>query len=144
MNNQGICYLTGSGPGDAGLLTLRAAEVLRGAEVVVYDNLINESVLSHAPASAERIYVGKRAGRHEWRQRDINKLLVELTVSGKIVVRLKGGDPFVFGRGGEEAEALTEAGARFEIVPGVTAGIAAAAFAGIPVTQRGRAGAVLL
>ncbi|MDR1190893.1 MAG: uroporphyrinogen-III C-methyltransferase [Verrucomicrobiales bacterium] len=144
MNQPGICYLTGGGPGHPGLLTVRAVEVLRRAEVVVYDNLINEAVLSYAPPSAERVYVGKRAGRHEWRQADINRLLVDLTGSGKAVVRLKGGDPFVLGRGGEEAGALAAAGLRFEVIPGVTSGLAAAAFAGIPVTLRGHAGAVVL
>ena len=141
--DEGICYLTGCGPGNPGLLTLRAVEVLRLAEVVVYDNLINESVLSYAPSLAERIYVGKRAGRHEMKQAAISGLLVDLVRQGKIVVRLKGGDPFIFGRGGEEAEALMAAGLKFEVVPGVTSGIAAATFAGIPLTHRAHAGAVV-
>jgi uroporphyrinogen III methyltransferase/synthase len=141
--DKGICYLTGCGPGNAGLLTLRAVEVLRQAEVVVYDNLINEAVLFYAPPLAERIYVGKRAGLHELKQQDINALLVRFVVGGKTVVRLKGGDPFIFGRGGEEAEALRTAGLKFEIIPGVTSGIAAPAFAGIPLTHRAHAGAVV-
>jgi uroporphyrinogen III methyltransferase/synthase len=142
-HGRGICYLAGCGPGHPGLLTLAAVEALRLAEAVVYDNLINESVLSYAPPLAERIYVGKRAGRHELRQAEINALLVDLVARGKTVVRLKGGDPLVFGRGGEEAQALLAAGLKFEIIPGVTAGVAAPAFAGIPVTHRGLAGAVV-
>jgi uroporphyrinogen III methyltransferase/synthase len=139
----GICYLTGCGPGNPELLTLRAVEVLRRAEAVVYDNLINESVLAYASPLAERVYVGKRSGLHEFKQADINRLLVDLVASGRTVVRLKGGDPFIFGRGGEEAGALRAAGLKFEIIPGVTSGIAVPAFAGIPLTHRAHAGAVV-
>lgn len=139
---SGCVYLVGAGPGDAGLLTLRGRQVLEKAEAVVYDHLASPRLLDLAPSTAERIYVGKQAGEHTMKQEDISALLVRLAVEGKQVVRLKGGDPFVFGRGGEEALALAEAGADFEVVPGVTAGVAAPAYAGIPVTHRGAAGAV--
>ena len=133
---QGTVYLVGAGPGDPKLLTLRGKECLERADVVLYDYLANPSLLDHAPPSAERIYVGRR-GRGQYRdQPDINRLLIEHARSGKIVVRLKGGDPFVFGRGGEEAEAVAAAGISFEIVPGVTAAVAVPAYAGIPVTHR--------
>lgn len=134
---KGIVYLVGAGPGDPGLMTMRGMQVLRHAEVLVYDYLANPSFIKEVPEYCERIYVGKKAGAHTLRQEEINALIVEKCAAGNKVVRLKGGDPFVFGRGGEEAIALHEAGLRFEIVPGVTAGIAAAAYAGIPVTQRG-------
>ncbi len=129
--------LVGAGPGDPGLLTVRGAEVLGGAEVVVYDRLVHPSLLELAPAGAERVYVGKAPGRAEIEQADINALLVEHGRAGRAVVRLKGGDPFVFGRGGEEAEALAAAGVPFEVVPGITSAIGAPAYAGIPVTHRG-------
>jgi uroporphyrinogen III methyltransferase/synthase len=135
MPDKGIVFLVGAGSGDPGLLTLRGAELLRSAEVVVYDYLSNPRLLSHAP-SAEHVYVGKKAAQHSIAQEQINALLVDLGRSGKRVVRLKGGDPFVFGRGGEECEALAAAGIAFEVVPGVTAAIAAPAYAGIPVTHR--------
>ncbi len=141
---DGRVYLVGGGPGDPGLLTLRGREALERADVVVYDALVSEQLLAHAPPKAERIYVGKRAGRHSMPQNEINALLVEHARAGRTVVRLKGGDPFVFGRGGEEALALEEAGVPFEVVPGVTAGVAAPAFAGVPVTHRGAASAVAL
>lgn len=134
--SEGICYLVGAGPGDPGLLTLRGRACLERAEVVIYDYLSNPELLGHAPAAAERIYVGKTAGAHIRTQEEINALLVEKTGGGKTVVRLKGGDPFVFGRGGEEAEALADAGLRFEIVPGVSSVLAGPAYAGIPVTHR--------
>ncbi|MBK5273785.1 MAG: uroporphyrinogen-III C-methyltransferase [Desulfuromonadales bacterium] len=133
---DGIIYLVGAGPGDPGLITLRGIECLRQAQVVVYDYLANEQLLNHAPPDAERIYAGKIGGRHNQEQEEINRLLVEKGQQGKIVVRLKGGDPFVFGRGGEECEALALAGLPFEVVPGVTAAVGAAAYAGIPLTHR--------
>jgi uroporphyrinogen III methyltransferase/synthase len=133
---SGIVYLVGAGPGAPGLITVRGVECLQQAQVVVYDYLANELLLNHAPASAERIYAGKIGGRHNQDQEEINRLLVEKSLQGKVVVRLKGGDPFVFGRGGEECEALHAAGIRFEIVPGVTAAVGAAAYAGIPLTHR--------
>jgi uroporphyrinogen III methyltransferase/synthase len=134
---EGICYLVGAGPGDPGLLTLRGRACLERADVVIYDYLSNPVFLDFAPAAAERIYVGKKAGAHTLTQDSINALLVEKTSAGKTVVRLKGGDPFIFGRGGEEAEALAAAGQKFEIVPGISSAIAAPAYAGIPVTHRG-------
>ena len=132
---SGIVYLVGAGPGDPGLITVRGAELLRSADVVVYDYLSNPRLLAHCP-NAEAIYVGKKAAHHSMTQEQINALLVEKGEAGKRVVRLKGGDPFVFGRGGEECEALAAAGIPFEVVPGVTAAIAAPAYAGIPVTHR--------
>ena len=129
-------YLVGAGPGDPGLLTVRGAEVLASADVVVYDRLSVASLLDLAPAEAERISVGKAPGAHEMAQDDINALLVERGKAGQRVVRLKGGDPFVFARGGEEAAALRDAGVPFEVVPGITSAIAAPAYAGIPVTLR--------
>lgn len=140
----GTVYLVGAGPGDPGLLTVRGRELLARSEVVVYDALVSPRLLEHAPASAERIYAGKRGAAHALEQEEINRLLVARARSGATVVRLKGGDPFVFGRGGEEALALAEAGVPFEVVPGVTAGLAAAACAGIPATHRGLASAVSL
>lgn len=134
-------HLVGAGPGDPGLLTRRGAEVLAGAEVVVHDRLADASLLDLAPAGAERIDVGKSPGGPV-RQEDINALLVERGRAGEAVVRLKGGDPFVFGRGGEEAAALAAAGVPFEVVPGVTSAVAAPAYAGVPVTHRGLANAV--
>jgi uroporphyrinogen III methyltransferase/synthase len=130
-------WLVGAGPGDPGLLTVRGAEVLATAEVVVHDRLANPALLDLAPLEAERISVGKAPGRVELDQEAINALLVERGAAGRRVVRLKGGDPFVFGRGGEEAEALAAAGVPFEIVPGITSAIAVPAYAGIPVTHRG-------
>ena len=132
----GQVYLVGAGPGDAKLLTLRGRECLEMADVVLYDHLANPEILKHAPTQAERIYVGRK-GRGSYRdQADINQLLVTKAQDGRCVVRLKGGDPFVFGRGGEEAEAMAEAGIPFTVVPGVTAAVAVPAYAGIPVTHR--------
>ena len=139
--SPGNVYLVGAGPGDPGLLTLRGLRCLQSATVVVYDALVNPLLLAHAPG-AEHIYAGKQADRHTLPQEEIQRLLVEHALRGRTVVRLKGGDPFVFGRGGEEALALAEAGIAFEIVPGITAGIAAPAYAGIPVTQRGLSASV--
>ncbi len=129
-------HLVGAGPGDPGLLTVRALDVLRRADVVVYDRLSQESLLDLAPARAERIDVGKAPGHVRLAQEDINALLVERGCTGAAVVRLKGGDPFVFARGGEEAAALAAAGVPFEVVPGITSAIAVPAYAGIPVTLR--------
>jgi uroporphyrinogen III methyltransferase/synthase len=134
--STGICHLAGAGPGDLGLVTLRVKELAESAEVIVFDYLCNPEILKWAPKEAEIIYAGKKAGQHTLKQGEINALLVEKTKAGKRVLRLKGGDPFLFGRGGEEAEALAEAGLAFEIVPGVTSAIAAPAYAGIPVTHR--------
>ncbi|MBN1846249.1 MAG: uroporphyrinogen-III C-methyltransferase [Sedimentisphaerales bacterium] len=133
---QGKVYLVGAGPGDPGLITVRGRELLGQAQVVIYDYLAAPQLLAHAGREAELIYVGKRAGQHTLAQDQIGQLMVQKAREGKTVVRLKGGDPFVFGRGGEEAQQLAEAGIRFEVVPGVTAGVAAAAYAGIPVTHR--------
>lgn len=133
----GKVYLVGAGPGAPGLITVRGLECLRRADVVVYDHLVDESLLQSVPPHAERVYVGKSAGRHTMPQGEINDLLVSRAKSGKAAVRLKGGDPFVLGRGGEEAEALAQAGIPFEIVPGVTSATAVPAYAGIPVTHRG-------
>ena len=137
MIEPGTVYLVGSGPGDPGLITVRGMELLRTADVVVYDRLAPEKLLAEARADAELIDAGKRRGDHRMTQDEINELLVELASAGKSVCRLKGGDPFVFGRGGEEAIALVNAGLPWEVVPGITSPIAAPAYAGIPVTQRG-------
>ena len=134
--SDGCVYLVGAGPGDPGLITVRGHQLLSRAEVIVYDYLASPELLACGPADAERIYVGKKAGAHTLRQEEINELLVDSARRGATVVRLKGGDPYVFGRGGEEALALTDAGVEFEVVPGITAGVAAAAYAGIPVTHR--------
>jgi uroporphyrinogen III methyltransferase/synthase len=134
--HPGMIYLVGAGPGDPGLITLKGMECLQRAQVVIYDYLASEQLLAHAPDDAELIYAGKIGGRHNQDQEEINRLLVKKGREGKIVVRLKGGDPFVFGRGGEECEALSEAGIPFQVVPGVTAAIGAAAYSGIPLTHR--------
>jgi uroporphyrinogen III methyltransferase / synthase len=135
-------YLVGAGPGDPGLLTARALELIARAEVIVYDRLIPDSALDGARPDARLVYAGKEGGGPSMPQAEIERLLVEHGSAGRLVVRLKGGDPFVFGRGGEEAEALRAADIDFEIVPGVTAGVAASAYAGIPVTHRDSASAV--
>lgn len=132
----GKVFLIGAGPGDPKLITVGGAEALRAADVVVYDRLAHPALLDYASAQAERVYVGKQADRHAMKQDDINALLAERALAGKTVARLKGGDPFVFGRGGEEAEFLRERGVPFVIIPGVTSAIAAPAYAGIPVTHR--------
>jgi uroporphyrinogen III methyltransferase/synthase len=136
MTEPGTVYLVGAGPGDPGLLTLRGAECLSRADVVVYDYLANPALLDRARADAERVYVGKQGGAPSMSQDEINRILVERGQAGRSVCRLKGGDPFVFGRGGEEALALHAAGVPFEIVPGVTSAVGAPAYAGIPLTHR--------
>ena len=143
MNDgPGIVYLVGAGPGDPGLMTIRALDLIVAADVIVHDRLIPQDALAAARPDAEILYVGKEPGAMSVAQEGIEELLIDRARQGSIVVRLKGGDPFVFGRGGEEAEALTAAGIPFEVVPGVTAGVAAPAYAGIPVTHRDDASAV--
>src|SRR5881227_1745842 len=133
---KGKVYLVGAGPGDLGLVTLRAKECIVQADAIVYDHLANPEILGWARDNAEMIHAGKRAGEHSLSQQEINALLVEKAHGGERVVRLKGGDPFVFGRGAEEAKAVVDAGIEFEIVPGITSAIAGQAYAGIPVTHR--------
>ncbi|MDX6522887.1 MAG: uroporphyrinogen methyltransferase / synthase, partial [Gaiellales bacterium] len=135
-------YLVGAGPGDPGLLTVRGHELLERCDVLVYDRLADPRIVALAPAAAERIYAGKEPDRHALSQQQINQLLVELGGRLRCVVRLKGGDPFIFGRGGEEALALEEAGVAWEVVPGISSAYAVPAYAGIPVTQRGMAAQV--
>jgi uroporphyrin-III C-methyltransferase len=142
MRRVGKVSLVGAGPGDPGLMTVRAVRCLQQAEVVVHDRLIDPRTLDHAPARAERIFVGKAAGRASMSQRDIERVLIEHARAGRYVVRLKGGDPFLFGRGGEEVEALATAGIPYEVVPGVSSALAVPASAGIPVTHRRLASSV--
>jgi uroporphyrin-III C-methyltransferase len=132
----GTVYLVGAGPGDPGLMTVRGLQLLRNAQVVVYDQLVSPVLLDEAAPGATRIFVGKQAGRHSIAQHEIHEALINYALQGHEVVRLKGGDPFVFGRGGEEAEALVDAGIPFEIVPGVSSAVAVPAYAGIPLTHR--------
>jgi len=133
---SGIVYLIGAGPGDPDLITVRGRDCLRQADVVVYDRLVNKALLAEAPPEAERIFAGKKPGNHSMSQDAINRLLIDRARAGQVVVRLKGGDPFVFGRGGEEAAACAAAGVRWEVVPGVTSAVAVPTAAGIPVTFR--------
>lgn len=135
-SSPGIVYLVGAGPGDPGLITVKGLKVLQRADVILYDYLANPALLNEAKDGAQKMCVGKSASVHTISQQEINQLLVKYAREGKVVVRLKGGDPFVFGRGAEEAEALVEHGIRWEIVPGVTSAVAVPAYAGIPVTHR--------
>src|SRR6188768_894589 len=128
-------YLVGAGPGDPDLITVKGRKALERADIVLYDNLASERLLDYAPATAERIYVGKKRACHEMSQEEITTLLVEHAKRGRNVVRLKGGDPFIFGRGGEEVEALASAGVTFEIIPGVTVPLGVAAYTGVPLTH---------
>jgi len=134
---QGKVYLVGAGPGDPGLMTVKGLDCLRQADVVIYDRLVDGNILNEARPEAEKIYVGKASNHHTLEQKMINHLLIQNAREGKVVVRLKGGDPFVLGRGGEEAEALAENHIPFEVVPGVSSAVAVPAYAGIPVTHRG-------
>lgn len=139
-----VVYLVGAGPGDADLITLKAIKALNKADVVLYDYLANDEILEHAPKDAKKIYVGKKAGEHYKTQDQINELIVEQAKENDTVVRLKGGDPFVFGRGGEEILALMENDIKFEVIPGVTSAIGAPTSLGLPVTHRAIATSVTL
>ena len=132
----GKVYLVGAGPGEGGLLTVKGLELINKADVIVYDRLVGDEVMELIPGDKEMINVGKNAGDHPVPQWRINEILLEEAEKGKTVVRLKGGDPFIFGRGGEELELLKEKGISFEVVPGITSSIAVPAYAGIPVTHR--------
>jgi uroporphyrin-III C-methyltransferase len=142
---HGKVYLVGAGPGDPKLLTVKAVEAIKQADVLIYDRLgVNEEVLNMAPAKAERIFVGKRTGLHEVPQDQITNIIIQKAKEGGRVVRLKGGDPFIFGRGGEEAEALIAEGIEFEVVPGISSSVAAPMYAGIPLTHRDYAASVAI
>ncbi len=135
-------YLVGAGPGDPGLITLKGRDALGRAGCVLYDHLASEHLLDYAPSEAERIYVGKKRAKHEMSQEEISGLMIDRARKGLTVVRLKGGDPFIFGRGGEEIEALAAAGIAFEIIPGVTTPLGLAAYTGVPLTHRDHTSAV--
>ncbi len=139
---KGRVYLIGAGPGDPGLITLKAVQCLKRADTVIYDHLVSREILSHAERAVRMIYAGKEGGRHTLTQEQINRCLIDEAEKGLIVARLKGGDPFIFGRGGEEAEILAERGIPFEVVPGVTSAVAVPAYAGIPLTHRAHAATV--
>ncbi len=139
MTDAACVYLVGTGPGAPDLLTVRALDLIKRADVIVYDRLVSDAILQQIPAGVARIYVGKRTGKHTFRQDEINDLLVRMARNNRCVVRLKGGDPFVFGRGSEEALYLASHHIRFEVVPGVTAASACTTYAGIPLTHRGLA-----
>lgn len=141
---HGKIFLVGAGPGDPNLLTVKAEKLLKTAEVVIYDRLVSQDILNLIPESAEKIYVGKRTGKHIVSQEKITDILVQTALAGKNAVRLKGGDPFVFGRGGEEAEALVDSKIEFEIVPGVSSSVVAPMYAGIPLTHRDYASSVAI
>jgi uroporphyrin-III C-methyltransferase len=140
---RGKVYLIGAGPGDPKLLTIKAAEAISASDVVVYDYLVNPEVLRHARPGVELVYAGKRAGQASISQAEINSLLIGRALDGQTVARLKGGDPFIFGRGGEEAESLVRASVDWEVIPGVSSGVAAASYAGIPLTHRDHASSVI-
>lgn len=142
MTSTGKVYIVGAGPGDPGLLTVKGMQCIRAADVVIYDHLVSDALLRHASPSARLIYAGKKGGDHALPQAEINELLLREAAEGNSVVRLKGGDPFIFGRGGEEAFVLARAGIPFEVVPGVTSAIAVPAYAGIPLTHRGHTSTV--
>jgi uroporphyrin-III C-methyltransferase len=142
--NNHVVYLVGAGPGDPDLLTVKALRLIQQADVIVYDRLISEPILELIPSGTKRIYVGKAPGQHHMDQDDINALLAKLAKTSRTIVRLKGGDPFIFGRGSEEALYLVQQGVRFEYVPGITAAAACSAYAGIPLTHRGVARSVRL
>ncbi len=140
----GKVYLVGAGPGDPQLITVKALETLKKADVIVYDRLVSRALKKFFPKNAERIYAGKSTGRHTITQEQIHNTIVNKAREGKVVVRLKGGDPFLFGRGGEEAEELRKAGIKFEVIPGVTSAIAVPAYAGIPITHRKYASSIAI